>query len=67
MCIRDRVLREGEPVLREDICCWFLCKVLDSIETLTHTVFLAEVTAGSDEYKMCIRDSLGFLDKTFYV
>lgn len=49
--VNYKVLREGEPVLREDICCWFLCKVLDSIETLTHTVFLAEVTAGSDEYK----------------
>lgn len=49
--VNYKVLREGEPVLREDICCWFLCKVLDSIETLTHTIFLAEVTAGSDEYK----------------
>lgn len=44
-----KILREGEPVLREDICCWFLCKVINSIETMTHTVFLAEIKAGSDK------------------
>ncbi len=44
-----KVLREGQPVLRENICCWFLCKVINSIETLTHTVFLAEIKAGSDK------------------
>lgn len=49
--VNYKVLREGEPVLREDICCWFLCRVTGSAETLTHTVFLAEVIAGSDEYK----------------
>ncbi len=44
-----KVLREGQPVLRENICCWFLCKVVNSVETPTHTVFIAEVIAGSDE------------------
>lgn len=48
--VNYKVLREGVPVLREGICCWLLCKVKDSVETLTHTVFLAEVTAGSDEF-----------------
>lgn len=47
--VRHKILREGLPVLREDICCWFLCKVINQVETLTHTVFIAEVLAGSDE------------------
>ena len=43
--VRHRVLAEGVPVIKENICCWFLCKVVDSIETPTHTVFIGEVTA----------------------
>lgn len=46
--VRHRVLAEGVPVIKENICCWFLCKVVDSIETPTHTVFIGEVTAGSE-------------------
>ena len=46
--VRHRVLAEGVPVIKENICCWFLCKVVDSIETETHTVFIGEVTAGSE-------------------
>lgn len=49
--IRYKVLREGVPVLRENICCWFLCKVISKAETNTHTVFIAEVIAGSDNYR----------------
>ena len=49
--IRYRVLAEGVPVIREDACCWFLCKVVGSAETATHTVFLAEVVAGSESVK----------------
>ncbi len=49
--VGHKVLREGVPVLRESICCWFLCRVTGSIETRTHTIFIAEVIAGSDEYK----------------
>ena len=51
MCIRDRhkVLQEGVPVLKENTCCWFLCKVVNKVESPTHTVFLAEVIAGSDK------------------
>lgn len=49
--IRYRVLAEGVPVVRENICCWFLCKVVGSTETDTHTVFLAEVIAGSESIK----------------
>ena len=48
--INYKVLREQVPVLRENICCWFLCKVINSVETMTHTIFIAEVKAGSDDY-----------------
>lgn len=46
--VRYRVLAEGVPVIKENICCWFLCKVVDSVETPSHTVFIAEVLAGSE-------------------
>lgn len=46
--IRYKMLREGVPVIRENSCCWFLCKVIDSMETPSYTVFLAKVLAGSD-------------------
>lgn len=46
--VRHRILAEGVPVIKENICCWFLCKVVNSIETATHTVFIGEVTAGSE-------------------
>ena len=49
--IKHKILREGAPVIQEDICCWFLCKVINSIETVTHTVFIAELTAGSEAIK----------------
>ena len=48
--INYKVLRENVPVLRENICCWFLCKVVNSVETMTHTIFIAEVKAGSDDF-----------------
>ena len=47
--VRHKILREGAPVVQEDICCWFLCKVRDSIETTTHTIFIGELTAGSEK------------------
>ena len=47
--IRHRVLAEGVPVIKENSCCWFLCKVVTSVETPTHTVFIGEVIAGSDK------------------
>lgn len=47
--VRHRVLAEGVPVIKENTCCWFLCKVISSAETDSHTVFLAEVVAGSDK------------------
>lgn len=49
--VRHKILREGVPVIQEDICCWFLCKVINSIETVTHTVFIAELVAGSEAIK----------------
>lgn len=46
--IRHKVLREGVPVIRESICCWFLCRMVDCMESTTHTLFLAEIVAGSE-------------------
>lgn len=47
--IRHKVLIEGVPVVKENTCCWFLCRVKDSMETKGQKVFVAEVIAGSDE------------------
>ena len=47
--VQHKVLAEGVPVIKEDCCCWFLCKVKDQMETETHTVYLAEVIAGSEK------------------
>ena len=49
--IRHRVLEEGLPVIKENCCCWFLCRVINCAETPTHTVFIGEVIAGSDVAK----------------
>ena len=49
--IRHKVLIEGVPVIKENTCCWFLCKVITSVDTPTHTVFIGEVIAGSDKAK----------------
>jgi flavin reductase (DIM6/NTAB) family NADH-FMN oxidoreductase RutF/rubredoxin len=47
--IRHKVLQEGVPVIKEQCCCWMLCKVVSKVNTPTHTVFIAEVVAGSDK------------------
>ncbi len=47
--IRHKVLREGVPVIKEHSCCWFLCRVVGSMETTTHTIFLGEIIAGSEK------------------
>ena len=47
--VKHKVLAEGVPVIKENICCWFLCKVIGSMETPTHTIFLGEIVAGSDK------------------
>ncbi|MBQ8133694.1 MAG: flavin reductase [Clostridia bacterium] len=49
--VRYKVLREGAPVIQEDICCWFLCRVVNTVETVTHTIFIAEPVAGSESVK----------------
>ena len=48
--VRYRVLSEGVPIIEESICCWFLCKVTEKAETPTHTLYLAQVLAGSDKW-----------------
>lgn len=47
--VRHKVLIEGVPVIKENTCCWFLCRVKDSMETKGQKVFVAEIIAGSDE------------------
>ena len=47
--IRHKVLLEGVPVIKENTCCWFLCRVKDCLETQDQMVFVAEIIAGSDE------------------
>jgi flavin reductase (DIM6/NTAB) family NADH-FMN oxidoreductase RutF/rubredoxin len=49
--VRHKILAEGVPVIKENICCWLLCKVVNSVETPTHTIFIAEVIAGSEKSK----------------
>ena len=31
--VRHKVLVEGVPVIKENTCCWFLCRVKDRMET----------------------------------
>lgn len=47
--IRHKVLIEGVPVIKENTCCWFLCKVVGRVEAGDQATFVAEITAGSDE------------------
>lgn len=47
--IRHKVLTEGVPVIKENTCCWFLCKVINSMDTGNEIVFAAEIIAGSDK------------------
>lgn len=47
--IRHKVLAEGVPVVKENTCCWFLCRVRDSVKIDSRKIFVAEVIAGSDE------------------
>lgn len=48
--LRHRVLNEGVPVLKEDTCCWFLCKTESCTEAEDQTIFVAKVIAGSEKY-----------------
>ena len=47
--IRHKVLIEGVPVIKENTCCWFLCKVQEKLDLPGQVVFVAEIIAGSDE------------------
>lgn len=49
--INHKILNNGLPVIEEKCCCWFECEVTDSIETSTHTIFLAKITNSSDKTK----------------
>lgn len=47
--VRHKVLAEGVPVIKENTCCWFLCKVKETVKIAGQKIFAAEVIAGSDE------------------
>lgn len=47
--IRHKVLNEGVPVIKENTCCWLLCKVINKVVTGTQALYVAEIIAGSDE------------------
>ena len=47
--VRHKVLSEGVPVIKENTCCWFLCRVVKSVEAAGQTLFVAEIIAGSDK------------------
>lgn len=49
--VHYKMLKEGMPVIQENICCWFMCKVVNMVETVTHTIFIAEPVAGSEKIK----------------
>lgn len=46
--IRHKVLHEGVPVIKENTCCWLLCKVVGTMDLGREVIFAAEITAGSD-------------------
>lgn len=46
--IRHKVLIEGVPVIKENVCCWFLCKLDNTVDSKDQTVFIADIIAGSD-------------------
>lgn len=49
--ISYEISSDNLPIIKENSCCWFNCKVVDKMETATHTLFLAEVYSGSNEIK----------------
>ncbi len=46
--VRHRVLIEGVPVIKENTCCWFLCKLVKTVEVGNQYIFVGKVEAGSD-------------------
>ncbi|MFI3325283.1 MAG: flavin reductase [Clostridia bacterium] len=46
--VRHKILLEGLPVIKENTCCWFLCKLIKTIEVGNQYIFIGEITAGSD-------------------
>ena len=45
--IRHKVLIEGVPVIKENTCCWFLCKVQEKLDLPGQVVFVAEIIAAA--------------------
>ncbi len=47
--VRHRILKEGVPIIKENNCSWVLCKLVNSMEMYTHTIFIGEIVAGSEK------------------
>lgn len=47
--VRHKVLIEGIPVIKENSCCWYLCKLKNYVETDGQYIFIGEIVAGSDK------------------
>ena len=46
--VRHKVLIEGVPVIKENTCCWFLCKVKEVVAAGSQKLFIGGIIAGSD-------------------
>ncbi len=46
--VRHKILMEGLPVVKENTCCWFLCKNIKTVEVGNQYIFVGEIQAGSD-------------------
>lgn len=49
--IDHQIIDDGLPVIIKDSSCYFSCKIIDSIEVSTHTIFIAQVMHTSDDFK----------------
>ncbi len=46
--IRYKKLIEGVPVIKENTCCWFLCKNVKTVEVGDQYLFIGQTEAGSE-------------------
>lgn len=46
--LKHKVLVEGIPVIKENTCCWVLCKVLQTFDFENQSMVIGQIIAGSD-------------------
>ena len=44
-----RVDQNGLPLLEDNVCTWFTCRVTGEVEAATHTLFMAEILDAADQ------------------